>query len=71
MRPSVDLSVFEMGVDAGIWRSARLLQQALGFTGDEVDGSIGPKTLAAVERFDARTPVNNLADRQTAYYGVL
>jgi lysozyme family protein len=57
-----------MGVNAGIWRSARLLQRALGFTGEEVDGSIGPKTLAAANRFNARTLVNNLADRQTAYH---
>ena len=66
--PGVDLSVFDMGVNAGIWRSARLLQQALGFTGEEVDGAIGPETLAAVDKFDPRTLVNNLADRQTAYY---
>jgi lysozyme family protein len=66
--PGVDLSVFDMGVNAGIWRSARLLQRALGFTGEEVDGSIGPETLAAANRFDALTLVNNLADRQTAYY---
>jgi hypothetical protein len=43
----VDLSVFDRGVNAGIWRSARLLQRAIGFTGDEVDGCIGPKTLGA------------------------
>src|ERR1700757_567135 len=54
----VNLSVFDMGVNAGIWSSARLLQQALGFTGDEVDGSIGPETLAAVGGFDARILVN-------------
>jgi lysozyme family protein len=66
--PGVDLSVFDMGVNAGIWRSARLLQRALGFTGEEVDGSIGPETLVAADRFDARTLVSNLADRQTAYY---
>ena len=66
--PGVDLSVFDMGVNAGIWSSARLLQQALGFTGDEVDGSIGPETLAAVGRFDVRSLVNNLPDRQAAYY---
>jgi lysozyme family protein len=30
----VDLSVFDMGVNAGIWRSPRLLQRALGFTGE-------------------------------------
>jgi lysozyme family protein len=66
--PGVDLSVFDMGVNAGIGRSARLLQQALGFTGDQLDGSIGPETLAAANRFDAGTLVNNLADRQTSYY---
>jgi lysozyme family protein len=66
--PGVDLSVFDMGVNAGIWRSARLLQRALGFTGEEVDGSIGPETLVAADRFDARTLVSNLADRQAAYY---
>jgi lysozyme family protein len=57
-----------MGVNAGISRSARLLQQALGFTEEEVDGLIGPATLAAANRFDARILVNNLAHRQTAYY---
>jgi len=66
--PGIDLSVFDMGVNTGIWRSARLLQEALGFTGDQVDGSIGPETVAAADRFDARTLVNKLADRQTAYY---
>ena len=57
--PGVDLSVFDMGVNAGIWCSARLLQQSLGFTGDAVDGSIGPDTLAATDRFDARTLVTS------------
>ena len=66
--PGVDLSVFDMGVNAGIGRSARLLQQALGFTGEEVDGAIGPETLAAVSKCDPRTLVNELADRQTGYY---
>ena len=66
--PGVDLSIFDMGVNAGIWRSAKILQQALGFTGDEVDGSIGPETLAAASRLDARNLVNDLADRQATYY---
>jgi lysozyme family protein len=64
----VDLSAFDMGVNAGIWRSARLLQRALGFTGEEVDGSIGPETLAAAAQFDARTLIDHLAERQAAYY---
>jgi lysozyme family protein len=50
-----------------IWRPARLLQQALGFKGDQADGSIGPETLATADRFDARTLLNYLADRQTLF----
>jgi len=64
----VDLSVFDMGVNAGIWGSAKILQRTLGFTGEEVDGCIGPETLGAVAKFDPRTLVNDLAERQAAYY---
>ncbi len=64
----VDLSVFDFGVNAGIWRSARLLQRALGFTGDELDGCIGPETLAATDKADARALVEELFARQEHYY---
>jgi lysozyme family protein len=64
----VDLSVFDMGVNAGIWRSARLLQRALRFTGEEVDGCIGPETLDAAAQCDPRALVTDLAERQAAYY---
>lgn len=64
----VDLSVFDMGVNAGIWRSARLLQRALGFLGEEVDGCIGPETLGAAAKCDPCTLVTDLAERQSAYY---
>jgi lysozyme family protein len=64
----VDLSVFDMSVNAGIWRSARLLQRAIDFTGDEVDGCIGPETLGAAAKCDPRTLVNDLADRQADFY---
>jgi lysozyme family protein len=64
----VDLSVFDMGVNAGIWCSARLLQRALRFTGEGVDGCVGPETLDAAAKCDPRTLVSDLADRQAAYY---
>jgi len=67
----VDLSVFDMGVNAGIWRSARLLQRAVGFAGRDVDGSIGPKTLAATARWDARSLIDELAERQAEFYRAL
>ena len=44
----VDLMVADMAFNGGAAASARLLQQALGFTGSNVDGWIGPGTLAAI-----------------------
>jgi len=64
----VDLSVFDMGVNAGTWRSARLLQRAIGFVGDGIDGCVGPETLDAATKCDPQSLVNDLANRQTAYY---
>lgn len=64
----VDLMVFDMGVNAGIWRSARILQRAVGFTGDQVDGCVGPETLAAAAKCDGRTLIDDLAGRQAAFY---
>src|SRR5260370_12356466 len=60
----LDLSVFDIGVNAGIWRSPRLLQRALGFTGEEVDGCIGPETLGAPAECDPCPLVPDLAARQ-------
>ena len=40
----------------------------LAFTGDEVDGCIGPETLGAAAKCDPRTLVNDLADRQADFY---
>src|SRR5690348_4017146 len=64
----VDLSVFDMGVNAGIWGSARLLQRALGFIGEEVDGCVGAESLDAAAKCDPRTLVIDLAARQAADY---
>src|SRR5215472_17120347 len=64
----VDLSVFDFGVNAGTWRSGRLLQRALGFTADEVDGCIGPETLGAAGKADARTLIESLSSLQAGYY---
>src|SRR4051794_28474004 len=64
----VDLSIFDFGVNAGTRRSAELLQRALGFAGDQVDGCIGPETLRAATRADAAEGIGALAERQTTYY---
>lgn len=47
--PGVDYVVFDMAVNSGPGRAARMLQAAVGAT---PDGSIGPKTLASVQAQD-------------------
>jgi lysozyme family protein len=52
---------------AGVWGSASS-SAALGSIGEEVDGCISPETLTAAAKSDPRTLVNDLAERQAAYY---
>jgi len=64
--PGVDLAVFDMAVNAGTSRAAKLLQQVLGVTDD---GQIGPVTLAAAQRFgDFAKLVTVYADVRMSYY---
>jgi len=64
----VDLSTFDFGVNAGTCRSAKLLQEALGFTGDEVDGCVGPITLRAALKAGPAQVINDLSARQADFY---
>lgn len=61
----VDLSVFDMAVNAGQGRSIRLLQQAVNVA---ADGVIGPISMAAINAADPTVLVGNLWRRQTSYY---
>ena len=61
----IDLVVWDMGVNAGVGGSAKLLQAALGVT---IDGGIGPNTLAAVQAADSTTLINSVCDHQADYY---
>jgi lysozyme family protein len=53
----IDYLVFDFAVNAGVGRSAKTLQSAVGAT---VDGSIGPLTLAAVNAYNNPETVINL-----------
>lgn len=68
LAPGLDLMVFDQGVNAGPARSVQLLQQALGFTGADVDGCVGPQTLGAAASADTATLIPHLANLQGAYY---
>jgi uncharacterized protein (TIGR02594 family) len=60
----VDYTVFDYGVNSGINRSAKVLQ---GFVGVDVDGEIGPETIAAVMRHDASTLIKQICDERLAF----
>lgn len=53
----VDLSVFDMGVNAGVLRSAKILQ---GIVGAHTDGIIGSQTLLSVNQYVKAHSVNDL-----------
>jgi Glycosyl hydrolase 108/Predicted Peptidoglycan domain len=65
LKDGVDLSVFDMGVNAGVTRSIKLLQQALGV---DVDGILGPHTLKAVYALDAAVLIRRLYTEQLDFY---
>lgn len=60
----VDLAVFDLAVNSGVGRAARMLQQQLGVT---VDGAIGPRTLAAVGRVNASRLTGDLCRARLAF----
>ncbi|GAN97577.1 hypothetical protein Geu3261_0208_010 [Komagataeibacter europaeus NBRC 3261] len=68
----IDAAVFDFGFNAGIRVAARQLQAAAGLKGADVDGDIGPRTIAAVLDATAggNTPrlIASLFDMQTAFY---
>lgn len=61
----VDLVAFDFGVNAGVRRAAKMLQTVLGVA---ADGQIGPITVAAAERADARHVVEAFSDARLSYY---
>jgi len=64
----VDLSVFDMGFNAGPATSIRQLQQVLGVP---IDGKIGPETMGAVEKANDVAVITALWHAQMSYYQAL
>lgn len=62
----VDLVAFDMGVNAGPGRAARMLQKLVDA---DQDGAVGPITLTAVSNYgDAAGLVDEYSDERLAYY---
>lgn len=60
----IDYAVFDFAVNSGPSRAAKYLQAILGV---EQDGRVGPKTIAAAEKADARAVINGLCDVRLAF----
>jgi lysozyme family protein len=60
----VDYVVFDAAINSGPGRAAKWLQACVGV---EVDGGIGPKTLAAVKAFDSKTLIEDYCKRRLSY----
>lgn len=60
----VDYVVFDAAINSGPGRAAKWLQACVGV---EVDGNIGPKTLAAVRAFNPKHLVENYCKRRLSY----
>ena len=67
----LDLIVFDFAVTCGTIRSARELQTALGMQAAEIDGSIGPETLARAGHACRGDLIVRLAEQQSTFYKTL
>ena len=67
----LDLVVFDLAMLSGPWRAAKLLQTAIGFTGRNVDGAIGPVTLGAIDRTSAVPLISMLTADAEDFFGGL
>lgn len=60
----IDYIVFDAAINSGPGRAAKWLQATIGV---EVDGGIGPKTLAAVINFDASQLIEDYSKRRLSF----
>ena len=60
----IDYIVFDTAINSGPGRAVKLLQACVGV---EVDGGIGPKTLAAVRAFDSKQLMSDYSKRRLSF----
>jgi lysozyme family protein len=62
-----DLMEFDFGVVDGPATSAKMFQKAVGLSGDDVDGWIGPETLAIAAKISPRSLITSTSIMQHAH----
>lgn len=61
---AIDYIVFDTAINSGPGRAIKLLQACVGV---DVDGGLGPKSLAAVRAFDAKQLVSDYSKRRLSF----
>ena len=65
LKPGVDLLAFDMAVNKGVGRAAKLMQRGAGVT---EDGALGPKSMAAINALDARDIIAKVSEARRDFY---
>jgi lysozyme family protein len=68
MPDGVDFVLFQLGVNVGVGRAAKILQSVVGV---DQDGDIGPQTIAAVKALPPKQVIDGLFEAQDAYYDAI
>ena len=65
LAPGVDLVVFDLAVNGGVGRAAKILQRCVGAI---EDGAIGPKTMALVADVPAQQMIIRFSEQRRMFY---
>jgi lysozyme family protein len=61
----LDYAAFDFAINAGPAASRKMIQRALGVV---VDGAIGPNTMAAIQKADAKELMHKFSEAKTNFY---
>ena len=68
MELDIAMFLFDTAINCGNKKASIMLQQALGFSGDDVDGVLGPMTLNAIGHCDVHELINKYSSLRIQFY---
>lgn len=71
LHSAIVFQLWDFAINAGKDRAIKELQQAIGFTGSQVDGKLGPATKAKVNEFDLNDVLLTLTAERLKFYASL